>query len=59
MIWDFIGLTIEKSIQALKDTDFFYGISIWNFCEIFLALSGMAFIVRAIFKSGKDDGKDD
>jgi hypothetical protein len=49
--WEFIKVLGEMCIQFMKDTDFFFGISMWQFLEIFLAFDGLIFIVASIFKS--------
>lgn len=52
-IWEFIGVTIDNAITMMQETDFFYGISLWNFVELFLVLSALGFLTRSLFKSKK------
>jgi hypothetical protein len=54
-VWDLIFEVVSNAIQAMKDTDFFYGISIWAMCQLFLGLFFLEMILSTIFGHKGDE----
>lgn len=54
-VWDLIFETVSNAVQAMKDADFFYGISFWAMLLLYLGFFFLEIILATIFGHKGDD----